>query len=474
MTTIRRPAPLRTIPAALLLALALAAAACAPIQSGSGSAAAAPGARAHDARRFNASADQAAFQALSGARVFHGVHEGIHGPASYRIEVPERWNGVLVMYAHGYRGVGADLTVGNPAIRQYLVENGYAWAASSYSANYYDVRAGVEDTNALALAYPAITGLATPNRYYITGHSMGGHVAAAAIERETLERARSRVRYSGAVPMCGVMGDLDLPAYFVAFNYAAHQLAGFPPETFPLRHPVELLPEIKRLLWVDYDRDKAALTPQGQRLKSILMNLSGGDRPLFDEAFPTFMDQLLGYGTFEGSWNGIVAGDIVDTRGIVYRFEPGEQLTLAERVFNERIHRPSADRSRGNPARNDGVRWIPVMAADFDVPVVTIHTLGDLFVPFAMQQIYRRRAIERGSDRLLVQRAVRGPAHCQFNVQEEIAAFRAMVEWETEGRRPEGDDILSPAVVADPAYGCAFTAVDRPGMPMCPARGRDD
>jgi dienelactone hydrolase len=112
---------------------------------------------------------------------YAGRYAGIHGEAAYQIEVPDNWNGMLVMYAHGYRGEGAILTVGPPSIRNWLIEIGYAWAASSYSANFYDVRAGIEDTNALALAFNTLTGKGIPSKIYITGHSMGGHIAAAAI-----------------------------------------------------------------------------------------------------------------------------------------------------------------------------------------------------------------------------------------------------------------------------------------------------
>jgi hypothetical protein len=271
-----------------------------------------------------------------------------------------------------------------------------------------------------------------------------------------------------------VMGDLALPAYFVAFNYAAHQLAGLPARSFPIPEHSALLPDVLRVLWVDYESDKGAVTAQGERLKVILRNLSGGDRPLFDEAFPNFMDQLLGYGTFGPTWNGIAAGNLVDTRGVIFRFDSAAQLSLAERIFNEAIYRVDGDLERSNPVRNDGVRWVPVMHGDFDIPVVSLHTLGDLFVPFSMQQIYRRRATERGNDRWLVQRAIRGPSHCGFTVDEEISAFRAMVEWEEQGRRPPGDEILDPAVVAHPEYGCAFTTADRPRMPACPARRVSD
>jgi pimeloyl-ACP methyl ester carboxylesterase len=427
----------------------------------------AEGSRLHDQRTFTIAPDQPAFGALPGARAFHGIHPGIHGDAGYRIEVPDNWNGVLVMYAHGYRGTGAALTVSNPALRQHLIDNGYAWAASSYSANYYDVRAGVEDTNALALAFPQLTGLPAPTKYYMTGHSMGGHITAAAIEREALETARSRVRYAGAVPMCGVMGDVELYSYFLAFNHAAHQLAGFPPRTLPLTTHPDLLPEIRSVLWVDYEADRGAVTAQGERLRAILMNLSGGDRPIFAESFPTFMDQLLGYGAIEGTWSGMVIGDILNTQRIVYQFDADPALTPGERAFNESIFRASGNAAAANPRRTDGVRWIPLATGQFDIPVVSIHTLGDLFVPFAMQQIYARRARDQGSDRWLVQRAIRGPAHCQFAVEEEIAAFDAMVRWETQGIKPEGDDVLDPVIVANPQYGCTFTTRQRPGLPAC-------
>jgi hypothetical protein len=158
---------------------------------------------------------------------------GVLNGAAYRVEVPINWNGKLVMYAHGFRGEGSTLTVSDPTIRRHLIENGYAWAASSYSTNFYDVRAGVEDTNALALAFNTIAAangrtLAAPSRIYITGHSMGGHVTGAAIEAEAMATAKNKVRYHGAVPMCGVMGDTDLFNRFAGMQVTAQALAGVP------------------------------------------------------------------------------------------------------------------------------------------------------------------------------------------------------------------------------------------------------
>lgn len=95
------------------------------------------------------------------------------------------------------------------------------------------------------------------------------------------------------------------------------------------------------------------------------------------------------------------------------------------------------------------------------MPVVAIHTLGDLFVPFHMMQIYRQRADASGNGGRLVTRAIRGISHCDFTVAEQVEAFDAMIRWEAGGPRPGGDDVLNAAAVASPGFGCTFS---RPPM----------
>lgn len=58
------------------------------------------------------------FTALPGATAYWGVHSG----AGYRVEVPENWNGSLVMWAHGFRGTGLELTVDSHPLRQWLTQ----------------------------------------------------------------------------------------------------------------------------------------------------------------------------------------------------------------------------------------------------------------------------------------------------------------------------------------------------------------
>ena len=108
---------------------------------------------------------------------------GVLGGAGYQIEVPADWNGDVVMWAHGYRGTGPELVVDPPpaGLRQHLVSSGYAWAASSYTENGYDVDSGVESTHDLLRHFEQTVGKA--DRRYIVGASMGGHVTGVTIER---------------------------------------------------------------------------------------------------------------------------------------------------------------------------------------------------------------------------------------------------------------------------------------------------
>lgn len=421
--------------------------------------------RAQDSRTFTP-ADPGATTFAAMAGVMQGTHRwaGVLDGAAYRIEVPASgWNGRLVMYAHGYRGEGSSLTVSNPSIRRYLIENGYAWAASSYSTNYYDVRTGVEDTNALALAFNRIAAangqvLPAPTRLYITGHSMGGHVTGAAIEDETYATAKNKVRYHGAVPMCGVMGDVELFNRFAGMQVTAQALAGVP--SYPTDKWSEIAGLVTGSLFSSFPTPAApgaAITPTAQGLKylSVVKNLTGGERPMFNEGIAFGGSFPSAYGTFgsDGSVTGILNRNVLDTRTLTYVIDgdaPGSAALNASAIKLT----AAADANR---LRRDGLRWIPVINGEFKVPVVSIHTLGDLFVPFSMQQVYQQRTAAKGNGNWLVQRAIRGASHCDFTVAEQVKAFSDMVAWEQGGPKPAGDDVVTPATVAASTYGCTFT-----------------
>ena len=392
--------------------------------------------------------DALSFNALSGTTTTRLW--GVHGGAGYRIEVPQNWNGDLVLYAHGFRGGGLELTVSNPPIRQYLVTHGYAWAASSYATNGYDVTQGVKDTHDLGTLFNGL--VANPNRVYCTGTSMGGHITGVAIEQY-------RNAYVGAMPMCGVMGDNKLFDYFVENHLTAHVLAGLDvPFPFPPGYSTTIVPQLRTAFGGALFPQ--VLTPLGVKWAGVVENLSGGKRPMFDPGFrfaPTGGNFLLsqGVGSQEGTRTNV---------GTVYQIDADLALSSEEIALNNDVLRIALD---PQARREQGLAGVPAIAGSFTIPVLSMHTLGDLFVPFSIEQIYARRAAENGVADLLVTRAIRDVNHCGFNTVEMEHGFADLVRWVVDGVKPAGDDILTPATVAHPNFGCQFTEGAHALAPAC-------
>jgi hypothetical protein len=360
---------------------------------------------------------------------------GMLGGAQYHVEVPANWNGKLVMYAHGYAGESNLLSVTDPSIRRHLIQNGYAWAASSYSKNFYDVRVGVEDTNALALEFNKIAKangreLAAPTKTFITGHSMGGHISAAAIEDEAFATANHKVKYNGAVPMCGVVGDTELFDYFAGAQVTAQALAGLP--KYPTPNWADIAMQVGGTLFSNFTTSPPDITtkPIGAKYATVVKNLTGGERPMFDLGFKSGGSFAAVWGVFgsDGTVNGILNKNTLDTNRFTYTIDGDVPGSTA---LNGSVIKLTAA-TDANRLRRDGLRWIPKVNGEFKIPVVTLHTLGDLYVPFSMEQIYNKRVAAKGNSDWLVQRAIRGITHCDFTIAEQNEAFDAMVQWEAD------------------------------------------
>ncbi len=372
---------------------------------------------------------------------------GVHNGAGYRIEVPANWNGELVMWAHGYRGTGLELTVSNHPLRSYLVAKGYAWAASSYSRNAYDPAQGAKDTHALTQLFNGKVG--KPARTYISGESMGGHITGIVAEQWPKT-------YAGAMPVCGVMGDYELFDYFLDFNLAAQTLSGIG-AVYPFGpdYLTTTVPSTKAALGPAFP---FALNPYGQDFKSLVQLRSGGVRPIFEQGFLFWNaivpgNFLFGLGVGDGTLPR-QPGVAVQNSDVVYQFDTNTDQSAAEAHFNATVQRVTAD-PQGR--RNNGLANVPPTTGDLKIPMLTLHTLGDLFVPFHMQQEYARRVESKGASKFLVQRATRDFGHCSFTGPEMVKTFEDLVTWVKGGVKPAGDQVLDAEIVAQPDFGCTFT-----------------
>ncbi len=420
----------------------------------------APGSDAAPKPRYFVDESNLPFDALPGVETerLWGVHKG----AGYRIEVPADWNGDLVVWAHGFQGTGLELTVDNGPIREYLVSNGYAWAASSYTRNDYDVATGVQDTHAITKRFNGLVG--QPDRVYLMGASMGGHITGVAIEQYPNT-------YDGAMPVCGVMGDYELFDYFLDVNVTAQALAGVD-SGFPVDDDYATVdvPAIKSELEGFPGTFPFTLNDTGEAWKSLVENQSGGDRPVFDQGFllwnGLFGDFLLGLGDGDGT---LVRspGVAIDNTDDVYQLDGDPAISELEAQLNADVTRVEADRQG---RAGNGLSQVPKVEGDIGIPVLTLHTLGDLFVPFSMQQFYAERVAANGASDLLVQRAIRDVGHCTFDQTEMEQGFADLVTWVETGVRPAGDDVFA---TSDPNFGCDHTLVDRLlppviAIPACP------
>ncbi len=356
------------------------------------------------------------FQALSGARALAGVSMG----ASYRIEVPDNWNGELVIYAHGYRGSPPELTVSNPPVRGQLIERGFAWAASSFRNNGYVPGVGAQDSLNLKGLFTSLVG--QPKRVYFYGTSMGGH--AAVISAEFYPEA-----YDGFLSECGVVGGYDLFDFFTESAAAA---------TYVLQSSLGSGALDAASIAEALGGGSRGLTRLGLAMSNIVVNLSGGPRPFAVEGLADYLatDVLTGAAGLTNPYGSPFFASATN-QDTIYQIDPGFGITSAD--LNTKVFRKPADpafRSRFGPYPELGQ-----MTAEIRRPMLQIKGTGDLFVPIREERYYLQRAKEAGTTNLLVQRAIRSSGHCNFTTAERTRAFDDLVMWVRYGIRPSGEDL---------------------------------
>ena len=362
------------------------------------------------------------FDALPGARAFYGTNAG----AGYRIEVPDSWNGDVVYYAHGFRGGGPDLTVDPPPMREYLIANGYAWAASSFSQNGYAPGAGAKDTLALRDVFAANVG--TPKRSYLYGASMGGNVATVSLEQYPLA-------YDGAFAECGALTGQGIVDYILSWGVLGGYFSGA--DLTGATTDVRALAGVLRGTVAPALGAADSLTPRGQAFAGAIEGLTGGPRPFFREGFR--MQYMLNFALLlsavaaPGASNAVAQN--ADTRYAVAAAGAG--------VTSDQLNR-EVPRIAANPAFQDHVLYPEYgePTGKIQRPFLTLHGTGDLFVPISIAQQYRRAVDAAGAGDLLVQRAIRRPGHCAITAAERERGFADLVAWVEQGTKPAGEDLL--------------------------------
>ena len=376
-----------------------------------------------------------AFEPISGARVDYGDIDG----AGYRIELPEQWNGELVLWAHGFRGLNEEgtgfsnhLTFDDIPSRDVIIGQGYGWATSTYRVNGYAPGVGVDD---LLRVKDRVAELARPpRRTYIAGGSMGGATAQLMAQEFPDEIA-------AALAFCPAMGNVWVVDYIAAWHALAHWLIGEPPQQLDVEGMLE---------WADVlgtsDDTGLSLSPLGEQFAELIKEFTGGERWGFAEGLRQQWDVAFALGVT--IWPDVVEagalgpGEVVavsgelppaDTREHIYSADSAAGIDLQR--LNDEVIRFASDFHR----RHDPGVGIPT--GELRAPMLALKTTGDLFTPIHLDRDYQRMLRESGWERNLVVQTVRRAGHCTFSEREALAGFTAIVSWLSFGFAPAGDDL---------------------------------
>ncbi len=364
--------------------------------------------------------DDPAFEPLPGAKAFFGRYDG----GIYRVEIPERWNGELMLSAHGFVSNagprGAQLRVGTPAIRQHLIEQGFAWAASSYRCNGYVPGAGLQDTMALMDLFTQFNGGTAARRVYLTGTSMGGHVT-------LLGMHEFPTTFAGGLAMCPAGPELF--DYFTAVGAAAEVITGV-----RFENPSTVGDSLNRMAAILGEPPN--YTEKGRQLANVQIELSGGPRPFAAQGLRSRFLQNISGAALAGS----TSPSNRATTNIHYTYRLDGALGLEGGSLDRLVRRKAPDMEvRGPQGPFDEL--VP-LDGRIERPLLTMHGTGDLFVPIHLEQTLRTAVKAAGKDDLLVQRIYRIGGHCQFSVPEQARAFDDLVRWVREGITPDGDTVF--------------------------------
>ena len=389
-----------------------------------------------DTSRYELGQDPA-FDPVPGARVDYGEIDG----AGYRIELPEEWNGELLLWAHGFRGLneagdGYDprLTFDELPSREDIVGLGYGWATSTYRANGYVPGLGVDD---LLKVKDRVTEIARrPSRTYCAGGSMGGATAQLMAQEFPDE-------ISAAVAYCGALGNIAVVDYMVAWHLLAHWFIGEPPGQLDAQGVLDWSAPLGVR-----DGDELVLSPIGEQFAAVIEHFTGGPRWAFREGLglqwetafylgAVFWPQLLESADMQAGQVVEIATEELPTDTTAHRYEAANAAELGldlDRLNAEVV------RLRADPARRADP-GVGISSGELRVPLLALKTTGDVFTPIHLDRDYQQQVQAAGFGGKLVVQAIRRAGHCNFSASEALAGLTGIVTWLSFGLAPAGDDL---------------------------------
>ena len=369
---------------------------------------------------------------------------GSIGAAQYRIEVPAAWKGTLFLYSHGYVAPGRI----NPAadaptrdIATWLLDNGYAIAGSSYSSTGWALEDAFKDQIALLDLFDQR--VSKPKRVIAWGGSLGGIVTAGLAQLYP-------DRFAGAIPICGVLAggvatwNAGLDAAYAFKTLLASntklQVVGITDAQANIQLAAQII-------------DQASATTGGQARIALIAAL--GDLPgWFDPtAAAPAEDDYAAQAAAQARWESQVdfpfafqyRAELEKRAGGTPSWNTGVDYAHQLAISSDSAEVAALYRAAGLDlgadlrALNSGARIKanPKAVAYLDrfisfdgrlqVPVLTMHTIGDGLVVPQQETAYADAVRAAGKQDLLRQLFVNRAGHCAFSSAETLVAIEAMI-----------------------------------------------
>lgn len=334
--------------------------------------------------------------------------------APYRIDMPAKWNGILIVYYHGYSETPVTFATDKPnAMGSGLAAAGYEVIQSGYSVTGFAVEHAIPETE--ALREYAIAKNGQPKETYVTGHSMGGELTMITIENYPS-------RYDAALPLCGLLqpttwaigrGSAMLAAFHYYYPGVLPGPTGIPADT-ALGEAL-----VKKVL--------AALpsNPTGLAEMMAINQLKTHEDLAWGVVFSTFIQR-----DFEQK----IGLSVMDNRNYLYAGGPDDN------ALNEGVKRYTAS--------DAALAYLKTWYTPTGVllkPTLAVHTTYDPIIPADSVRLYSDQVQRAGSSANFVQQYVKADGHCNISGPQTAAALDELIQWKHSGKRPDAGLLPVPA-----------------------------
>lgn len=328
--------------------------------------------------------------------------------AAFRVDVPDNWNGTLLVYCHGYSPApGKYSAEKQDPLSTALTAQGMALIQSGYSAGGWAVAEALNETEALRRYFVRKHG--KPKETYVLGHSMGGFLTMATIESYPES-------YNGALALCGPLSSasrfmknhvFDMRVVFDFYFPDALPSPGKVPAEYAMSK--EKVAEIEKAL---------EAKPEGSANLRKMFGIRNNKDLAGTLVFFTFiLKDLQERG----------GGNPFDNHDTIYTGSDNDD------ALNDGVVRYTAD-----PRAAEYMRRYYTPTGKLSRPLLHIHTTYDPLVLPSTPNEYSGLAEAAGSGQYFVQTYVKHAGHCAIQPQEIGLGLTRLKEWAITGKRPSG------------------------------------